>query len=270
MDTFKQEIKNGERFEFGKNWQSFLSTLTEEKIKIAENSITEMLGFDNLEGKRVVDIGSGSGLFSLAARRLGADVQSFDFDPESVNCTKNLCLHYYPNDNRWRVERGSVLDNNYLNKLGRFDIVYSWGVLHHTGDMWRALENIIPLVKQKGSLFISIYNDQSWLSKFWWNIKKFYCSSFIGKVVVSSIYIPAFFLVTFVESIIRRENLFSKYKVKRGMSITHDWFDWLGGYPFETAKVEDIVYFYKNKGFVLEKITTTNGSGVNQFVFSRV
>jgi 2-polyprenyl-3-methyl-5-hydroxy-6-metoxy-1,4-benzoquinol methylase len=68
---------------------------------------------------------------------LGAKVYSFDFDSNSVECTQILKNKYHIENNSWRVDEGSVLDLDYLTKLGKFDIVYSWGVLHHTGKMWK-------------------------------------------------------------------------------------------------------------------------------------
>jgi len=172
MNAFKDDVKSGRRFEFGKNWRRFLSTLNEERIQAAEASLKEMLGVDSLEGRRFIDVGSGSGLFSLAARRMGAEVFSFDYDPCSVACTKSLRDRYFADDPRWRVEEGSVLDAAYLEGLGRYDIVYSWGVLHHTGDMWRALEHVARLVAEGGLLFVALYNDQGARSRFWARVKR--------------------------------------------------------------------------------------------------
>ncbi|HVO67338.1 MAG TPA: class I SAM-dependent methyltransferase, partial [Syntrophales bacterium] len=169
----KVEVQK-KRFEFGKNWEQFLKVLDEIRIVEAEKSLKEMLEMEDLKNKRFLDVGSGSGLFSLAARRLGARVHSFDFDPCSVACTMELKKRYQPEDENWSIEQGNILDVNYLNSLGPFDIVYAWGVLHHTGNMWGALENLIPLVADSGKLFISIYNDQGVLSLFWKALKKFY------------------------------------------------------------------------------------------------
>ncbi len=161
-------------FNFGKNWSRFLSVLNEERIEIAEQSLLAMFEVENFEEKTFLDIGSGSGLFSLAARRLGARLVSFDFDPDSVACTLELKRRYFPDDPNWRVERGSALDQSYLSSLGTFDLVYSWGVLHHTGAMWSAMENVLIPLKQKGQLYIALYNDQGWASRFWTWIKKTY------------------------------------------------------------------------------------------------
>ncbi len=169
------EVASGERFEFGKNWSAFLSVLDDERIAKAEESLKEMLECDSLEGKTFLDIGSGSGLFSLAARRLDAKVHSFDFDSNSFACTQELRNRYFPNDQNWRVEQGSALDAEYVRSLGKFDIVYSWGVLHHTGEMWRALENAVIPTKPGGKLFIAIYNDTGSQARRWHWIKKTYC-----------------------------------------------------------------------------------------------
>ena len=165
------------RFGFGKNWSRFLNLLNENRIESAEKSLLKYLGIDSLKGMSFLDIGSGSGLFSLAAHRLGALVTSFDYDVDSVEC-KKILREKYKDLNEWQVMQGSALDKEFLNTLGKFDIVYSWGVLHHTGSMYEAFENVAPLVKEKGYLFISIYNDQGAASRRWKWIKEKYNKSF--------------------------------------------------------------------------------------------
>src|SRR5439155_18132467 len=174
VSTHQKEIAEGKRFEFGKNWSRFLACLDEQRIAAAEASLREMLEVNDLVGERFLDIGCGSGLFSLAARRLGAVVHSFDYDPHSVACTQELKRRYFADDAFWTIEEGSVLDAGYLAALGQFDVVYSWGVLHHTGQMWQALDLVAPLVADEGKLFIAIYNDQGGVSRRWRAIKRVY------------------------------------------------------------------------------------------------
>lgn len=267
------EVGSGERFAFGKNWARFLRVLDEERIEEAVRSLKAMLGVEELTGRSFLDAGSGSGLFSLAARRLGARVHSFDFDPDSVACTRELRRRYYPDDAGWLVDHGSVLDERYLATLGTFDVVYSWGVLHHTGEMWRAIGNVTGLVAEGGLLFIAIYNDQGAWSRRWLKIKRAYCSGTAGRMLVSGTVIPYWVLRGFTSDIVWRRNPLSRYlsyRQRRGMSVTHDWFDWLGGLPFEVAKPEQILDYLLQRGFHLERMTTVGGSlGCNEFVARR-
>lgn len=271
MSIYDQEVKPKARFQFGKNWQSFLSVINNERIAEAEKSLKQMLEVEDLQGKSFLDIGSGSGLLSLAARRLGAKVHSFDYDPDSVACTQELKCQYFPKDSSWTIEQGSVLDVDYVKCLGKFDSVYAWGVLHHTGAMWQALENASIPVAKGGKLFIAIYNDQGRKSKLWHRVKQFYCSGTTGRTLVSAFYIPYFVFRGLAVDIVKVKNpvlRYAEYKKIRGMSMLHDWYDWLGGYPFEVAKPEEIFIFYRDRGFVMRNLITSGGSlGNNQFIF---
>lgn len=278
MNTYLEEISQGERFQFGANWKSFLATLDDERIKAAENSLKQMLDIDDLAGKTFLDIGSGSGLFSLAARRLGATVHSFDFDPQSVACTNELKRRYYPQDSAWTVEEGSVLDEDYLSGLGKFDIVYSWGVLHSTGNMRKAIDLSASMVMEGGVLFIAIYNDQGRASRRWLVIKKLYNKThrFVQPLLV--ILIASLFEFKYASGrLCRGKNPFpfndwKQKKKDRGMSAWHDWVDWCGGLPFEVGKPEQIIVPLLKKGYNLQNLTTTEGGGwgCHQYVFQRV
>lgn len=272
MGTFEHEIDTGERFRFGENWRRFLSTLDEERIQQAEKSLLDMLAVESLAGLKFLDIGCGSGLFSLAARRLGATVYSLDYDPESVACAEELKRRFFQGDKQWTIESGSALDGEYISSLGKYDIVYSWGVLHHTGDMWLALENAAIPVKRNGKLFISIYNDQGVISDIWLKVKKAYNKGGFSRGLVMALYIPYFAAIAVAGGLIRNGNplsRFSEYRKERGMSLYHDWIDWLGGLPFEVATVEELFKFYKAKGFRLDALKTTNRLGTNELVFRK-
>jgi 2-polyprenyl-6-hydroxyphenyl methylase/3-demethylubiquinone-9 3-methyltransferase len=262
------------RFAFGRNWRAFLSVLDEGRIAEAERSLAEMLGADYLRGKSFLDVGSGSGLHSLAAARLGAGtIHSFDFDPESVACTEEVKRRYLAEMENWTIERGNVLDEDYLAGLGRHDAVYSWGVLHHTGNLWRALGMVVPLVAPGGTLFIAIYNDRGWVSKAWRGVKRTYNRGRAGRLLVISLFIPIFVIKGLASDLLRGRNpamRYREYRKQRGMSIVHDWLDWLGGLPYEVASPHPIIQFYEQRGFALKKRKgPPHPNANNEFVFVR-
>lgn len=266
------EIAAGERFGFGANWARFLGRLDATRIADAELSLQRMLGRPALRGLRFLDAGSGSGLFSLAASRLGASVHSFDYDPQSVACTRFLRERHLSGrgaaegDTPWRVEEGSVLDPTYLAGLGQFDVVYSWGVLHHTGEQWTAIDNVSRLVRPQGRLFIAIYNDQGLRSRWWTGVKRLYNRQPLLRWPLIALYTPYFVWLRWLY-----RQLTGLGKVGRGMTLWYDMIDWLGGYPFEVAKPEEVFRFLQARGFALREMTTAGGSpGCNEFVFERV
>lgn len=253
------------RFAFGASWRRYLDDIDARRIQSAEQSLRNVLDMPELRGQRFLDMGCGSGLFSLAARRLGASVVSFDSDPESVACAEELKRRFAPGDPGWHIEQGSVLDADYLRGLGQFDIVYSWGVLHHTGAMWRALELAALPVAPGGRLYIAVYNDQGWLSRYWLRVRKIYNANVLGRFLMIALHAPyLYFLRGFWRAITGRG------RVSRGMSLWHDMCDWLGGLPFEVATPGKIVEFYAMRGFdsVIVK-TVGRRHGCNEFVFRR-
>ena len=281
-------VDDPQRFAFGANWQRFLAHLTDERMAAATASLTRFFGPEGLQGKRFLDIGCGSGVFSLAAYRLGAQVHSFDYDPDSVACALELRRREGATEDRWTVEQGSVLDSTFMEHLGQFDVVYSWGVLHHTGDMWTAIDLAAERVAQGGQLWIAIYNDQGVWSRIWRGIKQVYLKlpkwlQPVYVVIVGGGWLAQRALVRIMlklgGAVLRLLQLKSPWKSpngrgpawaasqrQRGMHIWHDLVDWIGGYPFEVATPEQIFRFLRDRGFQLVDLTTCGGGlGCNEF-----
>ena len=257
-------MTSSRHYEFGENWRRFLKVLNTDRIFAAERSLKRMLDVEDLTNLRFLDVGSGSGLFSLAARRLGAYVHSFDYDQDSVACAAALKTRYFPGDSRWVVERGSILDGGYLHQLGKFDVVYAWGVVHHTGAMWQALDNtLIPLVDH-GRLFIAVYNDQGKISEYWSRVKRAYTHYPATRPLITCVHVPVLACTRLLPRL-----LSGRPRSERGMALWYDLKDWLGGYPFEVASPGTIIDFFRVRGCTLvDFVPSADPAGNNEFVFA--
>lgn len=271
---WQSEVANGQRFEFGANWARFLERLDGERIRAAEASLAGLLGLDSLAGRSFLDAGSGSGLFSLAARRLGARVTSFDFDPSSVACTRHLRQSFHPDDPDWTVLEGSVLDAEFLGGLPAFDIVYSWGVLHHTGSMWPAVDAASARVAPGGLFALALYNTQPLFTPVWKRVKRLYCAlPAPGKLLLAGGWAGFSVVRGLGVDLLTGRNPLARYRTggsPRGMDFWRDVVDWVGGHPFETARPEEVLAFLRPRGFELVNLRTVGGRlGCNEFVFAR-
>ncbi len=278
------------RFGFGKNWNDYVQNfLDAEKLLTAEKSLLKYLPAEDYQSKTFVDIGCGSGIFSLSALRLGASkVISFDVDKNSVSTTKLIQEKFASEQGQsWEVFEGSILDQNLVNRMqGQGDIVYSWGVLHHTGNMNQAIKNSAGIVKPNGYFIVALYNRAP-SSKFWVRFKKFYnqTSGLVRFVLNYSVYfyIVARRLLGWVKSFLIGRDRPTILKRERGMSIYYDVVDWLGGYPYEFATFDEARQMVEALGFKLIKGPTQLPSeakgwmskfsfyatGCNEFVFQK-
>ncbi len=265
-----------QRFEFGKNWKSFLSALDEDRIAVAIESLQALLGRESLQGERFLDLGCGSGLFSLAAQRLGAEVISIDFDSDSVACARELQDRYGSSKPLWQILQGSVLDETLMQSLGQADVVYAWGVLHHTGALDRAIEIASRATKPGGLFCIAIYNDQGAASRRWLTIKRCYhrlprLLRPLWVVMIAVWYETKFAIARLAKG--KNPLPCADWRAKRqdrGMSAWHDWVDWVGGLPFEVATPDKIESMLVEQGFNLERSKLIGkGWGCNEFVFVR-
>ena len=274
QSEWNAQVRQGQRFAFGENWNRFLLQLTDAHIVAAGDSLKGLLGLADLTGMRFLDAGSGSGLFSLAARQLGAHVVSFDYDPQSVACTRHLRERYSANDPDWAVHEGSALDPAFLGGLGDFDIVYSWGVLHHTGHMWDAVDALSHSVGPGGLYALALYNTQPVFTPVWKGIKRIYCGAPApGKFAIAGAWAVLCAARGLAADLLRLRNPLMRYRASatlRGMSFWRDVVDWVGGHPFETATPDEVVQFLNVRGFARVALRTVGRRlGCNEFVFRR-
>lgn len=271
------------RFGFGKNWEAFLKKYSEERLEIARNNLLRSLRLQNLNEMTFLDIGSGSGLHSLSAWRSGAKkVVSFDYDPNSVQATKSLWELAGKPEN-WVVQQGSVLDTEFMGSLGSFDIVYSWGVLHHTGNMWEAIRNARIPLSDNGVFFIALYSDTTYRDgsihgqptpEEWLKIKQRYNKSspeqkrhmeyaFVWKSYFAHAFPHPVRLLRSGRDLWRTMR---QYKHSRGMEFWTDIRDWLGGWPMEFIKEEECKLFCLRE-LGLETLELNTGAGNTEFLF---
>jgi SAM-dependent methyltransferase len=258
---------NGQKFGFGKNWDEFVRrAFSEERVRIAREHILRFLELPDLKGKYFLDVGCGSGLSSRAALDAGAErIVSFDCDPDSVRTTERV-RQMSGNPPNWTVLQGSVLDEPFVASLEPADIVYSWGVLHHTGRMWKAIENAAGLMRAGGLFYIALYTTTP-KSDYWIRIKKKYNgSSAFRKRLMEARHILRH---TIFPQLIHGRNprrLIKNYKSARGMSYFTDVKDWLGGWPYEDAKIEEVLRFCRER-LGLELINIATGEANTEYLF---
>jgi SAM-dependent methyltransferase len=260
------------RFAFGENWQSYADTLDPGKIDEAVESLRDFFPDDRIRGARFLDIGCGSGLFSLAAIKLGArEVVAVDYDPNSVAAATSVLERHAP-AGAWQCMRDDVLSMT-PERHGDFDIVYSWGVLHHTGDMYRAIASAAKFVKPGGQFLIALYGKTRFCG--FWHWEKRWYSRFKPwfPVLAKCIYKPLILLRLLLGGQ-NPKRYIETYRTRRGMNWHHDVEDWLGGYPYESITPEDATSFVTARGFECRRSVTESrigvfGTGCDEYLFQR-
>lgn len=263
------------QFDFGANWAHFARHVNDRRIAEAEEGMKLLIPAEQMQGKSFLDIGCGSGLHALAALRLGAaSVTAIDVNPLSVQTTQAVLNRFYPQA-KALVHQHSILSDAPV--MGRpFDIVYSWGVLHHTGNMARAIANTAAQVAPNGLLVLAIYK-KSPLCAFWRVEKKFYTKAprLVRKIMDWTYAVS--YLAAYTLSGKNPVSYVRAYYQKRGMSWMTDVRDWLGGYPYESATAAEMEEMLRPHGFTLERAYNTEapkarglfGCGCAEYVFRK-
>jgi 2-polyprenyl-6-hydroxyphenyl methylase/3-demethylubiquinone-9 3-methyltransferase len=256
-------------FKFGENWAGYSELVDENRIAAARESVAGLVG--DLAGKSFLDIGSGSGLFSVAALRLGArEVLAVDIDPDSVATTRKLLSR---EEGDWRAEQISVFDLP-TQVPERFDVVYSWGVLHHTGSMWRAIDCAATMVKPGGTFALALYERTPLCGA--WTLEKRLYRRMPG--LVQKLFRAAYLTAWGGGMMATGHNpwRYVRKERERGMDVFHDVHDWMGGYPYESTSAEEVEAFLAKRGFERLKaipwrtrLAGLFGSGCSEYVFRR-
>ena len=261
------------RCKFGRNWAKYASLVDEARVQKAELHLQERFGLDELRGN-FLDIGSGSGVFSAAATRLGAIVTAFDYDLDSV-ATTNLVLNAFADSKNVKlIRQGDILDNYWISSITDSNYIYSWGVLHHTGSLWKALSQIADNAKT-GCIFVTaIYNDLGEESIKWTRLKKLYVNLVPMRPLLLAYSWYKFWARQQLRSLRTGTDPFKSWREysidSRGMSAWFDLIDWAGGYPFEVSTPKKMEEFMSQKGWLCEAIWTNSGIGNNEFRFVKL
>jgi 2-polyprenyl-6-hydroxyphenyl methylase/3-demethylubiquinone-9 3-methyltransferase len=253
-------------FGFGENWKVYIADLNEATVAHAVNSFTAFTRLKNLSEHTFLDLGCGSGLNSLVAFQLGAKkVVSVDIDPNSIECVTRLREQFANRASTWSIVRGSVLDRSFIDSLGSFSYVYSYGVLHHTGAMWQSFDHVVPRVAPGGYLHIGIYNHHRNSAR--WLKVKMLCNRFPRTALPA--FKASYILLAYLQCLARFQSPAAydrEYRAHRGMNMWRDIDDWFGGLPYEYATPAEIVHFFADKGFVLLRLRDAS-TGCNEFLF---
>jgi len=268
------EEPGARRFGFGRNWRDFVEkSFSPEKVEIARRHLLGFLGRDDLAGLSFLDIGCGSGLHSFAAWKSGAArVVGFDYDPDSVETARLLHAVAGKPENWTIVGRGSVLDRAFVSQLGHFDIVYSWGVLHHTGDQWTAIRNAASCLGPGSLFYIALYTSDAFVDpppEFWLEVKKRYVDGgWVTKRWLELWYLWRFNLGGNPLRIPRLVKQMHEYSKNRGMHLYTDVKDWLGGWPMEFSSIEEVKRF-ADKELGLELVKIAAGEANTEYLFRK-
>jgi 2-polyprenyl-3-methyl-5-hydroxy-6-metoxy-1,4-benzoquinol methylase len=158
VDYWNQQPCNIKHSKHEVGTEEYFNEVSAKRYRV-EPHILDFAGFHLWRGRRVLEIGCGIGSDAEQFARHGADYVGIDISDESIN----LCRRRFRvQDVHGEFHRGSVTDLEFLKHLGKFDLVYSYGVLHHFPSMDQHLANIAKVLEPGGELRFMVYARNSW------------------------------------------------------------------------------------------------------------
>lgn len=261
------------RFKFGRNWSNYSTLVDESRIRKAEVHLQNRFNLEFFSGT-LLDIGCGSGIFTAAATRLGAHVRAFDFDFESVKTAREVVKLFGVTDKIDAISQGDILSDKWEEVIQKVEYVYCWGVLHHTGSMWKSLAKIADYAKP-GCIFVTaIYNDLGEESIKWTKLKKLYVDWIFLRPILIIYSWYSFWAKQQFRTLLTGKDPFKSWREysidSRGMSAWHDLVDWAGGFPFEVSTPPKLIEFMESRGWRCEEVWSNDGIGNNEFRFIKL
>jgi 2-polyprenyl-3-methyl-5-hydroxy-6-metoxy-1,4-benzoquinol methylase len=262
------------QFDFGKNWANYSThAISVKRVAQARADFVALHAeIGGVAGKSFLDVGFGQGLSLLSAAAEGARVFGIDIDPKCEEILRRN-QRFFPELRELRVPVtvGSILDEATVERARAaspygdgYDVVHSWGVLHHTGNMELGVQNAASLVRRRGYLVVALYN-RHWSSRPWLLLKFIYCKS---PLALQNLLVRALAPVIYVAKwLVTKED---PRKQSRGMDFFYNVVDWVGGYPYEYASEAEVMGLIQPLGFNCIKFVASQvPTGCNEFVFQR-
>jgi 2-polyprenyl-6-hydroxyphenyl methylase/3-demethylubiquinone-9 3-methyltransferase len=233
------------RFAFGKNWLSYTKrSLNGPRLTKAVEAFERLFAGIELKGRSFLDVGFGQGLTTAIAASKGCKVMAIDIDPDNIKALQTTAEALGLDPSLIQVQVASILDESLVARYqDHFDIVHSWGVLHHTGQMETAIANTCRMVRRGGYLIIAIYN-RHWSSPFWKGVKYTYniCPGPIQRLMVLVFY-PIVYTAKWLVT---------------------------GKDPYEYASIDQVRQMVEPYGFTAVRIRPAGvPTGCNEFIFRR-
>lgn len=255
-------------FKFGENWLDYARSIDEPRILQATTDLQRLAGRTDMRGLSFLDIGCGSGLHALVAMRMGASrVVGIDLDPDSVAASRFTFDRFAPKAPA-SFEVRSIFDTPPA-QFGAFDIVYSWGVLHHTGDMQRALRCAAALVSENGAFLFALYK-KTLFCPLWRVFKRWYSQASLDSQAASR---RRYMKLLRLWSELHGRDFdayVDSYSRSRGMNFYNDVHDWLGGYPYESISPKHCNRIMTGLGFRLDREFVAAGGWRNLHILGSV